>query len=127
MIGLPTNLLYDVYVYDSETEQVSAFGEIYYQLNEQLTLTAGLRYHDETIDVVSPPNNFSSFGLTLPPVDTSVDVDEWLPKFSIEYTPNEDMLFFAGVSTGIRNGNTNFTSTLGFAELFGIDVTGKET
>ena len=127
LLGLPTNLLYDVYVYDSETEQVSAFGEIYYKLNEQLTLTAGLRYHDETIDVVSPPNNFASFGLTLPPVDTSVDVDEWLPKFSIEYTPNEDMLFFAGVSTGIRNGNTNFTSTLGFAELFGIDVTGKET
>ena len=126
LLGLPTNFVYNVYVYDSAGEQYSGFGEVYYQANDRLRLTAGVRYHDETIDIFSPPNDFASFGLTLPSIDSQVKVSKWLPKASIEFFPNENALLFASVSSGIRNGNTNFTSTLGFAQLFGIDVSGKE-
>jgi len=123
----PTNIVYDVYVYDSEAKQISAFTEFYYDISDQLTMTLGIRYHDEEIDVQSPPNDWVSFGLTLPAVDSTVKVDDFLPKFSLEYAMDNNTLIYGSVSKGLRNGNTNFTSTLGFAQLFGIDVAGKET
>ena len=73
----PTNIVYDIFVYDSDAKQISAFTEFYYDLSDQLKLTLGVRYHDEEIDVQSPSNDFASFGLILPAVDSTVKVDDF--------------------------------------------------
>ncbi|MEM8985337.1 MAG: TonB-dependent receptor [Pseudomonadota bacterium] len=127
-------------------EQISGFVEFDYDVTDQLTLRAGVRYHNESIDVRQTASDFFlpslSLGafqlldpsvlpdalapLVLPQtvsgfaplaeVDQTVELQTFLPKAAIEYQISDDILTYFQYSTGARNGNINAAVTLGFIE-----------
>ena len=96
-------------------------------ITDQLTLTAGVRYTDETktitvrdnrarvgnTNLCSAPNQFGpspcieDANLIAPngvPIPTEQSVDLWTPRFAINYSPNDDILLFASATRGFKSG-----------------------
>ncbi|WP_346837453.1 TonB-dependent receptor [Microbulbifer sp. SAOS-129_SWC] len=119
-------------------KQLAFFGELSYDLTDQLTATVGLRRYDIDVKLLGSAN--SAFGNS-PQFADGVDVDKYgdnldskwannnidtplnesdtITKFTLSYTPNSDMLFYATYSEGFRppaynrgGGNGNATTTV---------------
>jgi len=129
LLGLPSNDTSEIFdlldlpnpevALINEGRQISGFVEGELTLFDRLRLIAGFRSHNETIDAASPPSTLiSGAPFVLPAVAEEVSVNTILPTASIEYDLTEDILLYARYATGVRNGNINATSTLGFIELF---------
>ena len=112
-------------------EQMGVFGELSYDISDQLSVTVGARYYDIEIDFDgSAAGSFYNFcGSTNPAcVDAQVfgtniatlyggenptsgidksTADGTIFKFTASYTPTEDMLLYATVSEGFRAGFLN--------------------
>jgi len=121
----------DAFVLNTETldqKQYSLFIDASFEVTEQITVLAGLRYFDEQIDG-STFGGFNAalpaFGITEPPT-VNVDetsIDAFLPRASIEYRPTEDILVFFNFAKGARNGGLNPQSTVDLFALGGVDPT----
>jgi iron complex outermembrane recepter protein len=92
-----------------------------------ITLTAGIRYTDETKDFtiqdnrpvcigatplascLSNANLISLSGLRIPTEQTAT---EWTPRFAINYRPNDDLLLFASATRGFKSGGWNARGTV---------------
>ena len=117
-----------------ETEQISAFVELTYEVNDRLRLIGGVRYVDETVDNTTTLSTIALGGGPLglePPfvlgditqiVELSglsnqgvFELDEFLPRASLEYDVSDDSLLYATVAKGLRNGNLNPSSSAFFA------------
>ncbi len=102
-------------------------------LTDALTLTAGIRYTDETKTfgitdnrarigngLCSAPNQFgpstcidtanliATNGLAIP---TEQSVDIWTPRFALNYQVNDDILLFASATRGFKSGGWNARGT----------------
>ena len=112
-------------------EQMGVFGELSYDISDDLSVTLGARYYDIEIDFDgSAAGSFFNFcGSTNPAcVDAQVfgtniatlyggdnptsgidkaTADGTIFKFTASYTPTEDMLLYATVSEGFRAGFLN--------------------
>ena len=112
-------------------EQMGVFGELSYDISDDLSVTLGARYYDIEIDFDgSAAGSFYNFcGSTNPAcVDAQVfgtniatlyggdnptsgidkaTADGTIFKFTASYTPTEDMLLYATVSEGFRAGFLN--------------------
>ena len=112
-------------------EQMGVFGELSYDISDDLSVTLGARYYDIEIDFDgSAAGSFYNFcGSTNPScVDAQVfgtniatlyggdnptsgidkaTADGTIFKFTASYTPTEDMLLYATVSEGFRAGFLN--------------------
>jgi len=112
-------------------EQMGVFGELSYDISDDLSVTLGARYYDIEIDFDgSAAGSFFNFcGSTNPScVDAQVfgtniatlyggdnptsgidkaTADGTIFKFTASYTPTEDMLLYATVSEGFRAGFLN--------------------
>ena len=105
--------------YDNDTreynlETFAFFGEAYFNLNENLTATLGLRYTDEKKDAVQrtcyvtflscgaldPTGNFGFF-------EPSYSDNELTWKANITYDMNEDVMLYATVSSSYKSGGFN--------------------
>ncbi len=108
-----------------EEEQFAVFGEVTFNVTDQIALTAGARYYDIETSLVGS-SNFATLCPTAPcgPEDDAdggraYDVifaddlplkeDDTIFKASVSYAPNEDLLFFATWSEGFRPGGFNRT------------------
>ncbi len=113
----------------TDTESWSAFGAVYWDITEDLTLTAGVRYSDDDRDgsiripymhtflVASgflPSGTVISEGLEF-------DDDEWTPEVSLNWAYNEDINFFVAYKTGYKSGGFD-NSALPSATLGSGDV-----
>jgi iron complex outermembrane receptor protein len=101
---------------DDTGEAYAAYVQGTYQFTDELAFTAGVRYSDETKkDVTSVGAVFDFDGLdsvsdvTLfgPPREAKNSWDAWTPRFVLEYTPNDDMLFYASATRGFKSGGFN--------------------
>ncbi len=120
---LPGAILIIDEAYDGK--QYSFFGEASYEVSEKLTLTAGLRYFREKVDsaqVWTEPEVIFTF-IPTNPFTSDITISKVLPKFVVDYQPNEDVLLYAGASRGARNGGLNVTSTISFIAFTGTDTT----
>lgn len=107
---------------DQQTWSYSGFGQVDYDVTDQLTFIAGIRYIQEekeyrydNIFFPNPDDIVSDADLT--PVVTGfeypsfVDDDRsdglWTGKLQLEYKPNDDWLFYAGVNRGVKAGGYN--------------------
>ncbi|WP_237062664.1 TonB-dependent receptor [Microbulbifer zhoushanensis] len=119
-------------------EQLAFFGELSYDLTDQLTATVGVRQYDIDVELLGSAN--SSFGNS-PLFSEGVDLDQFgdnldskwaeagvetplnesdvITKFTLSYTPNSDVLLYATYSEGFRppafnrgGGNGNETTTV---------------
>jgi outer membrane receptor protein involved in Fe transport len=91
----------------TDWEQWAVFGEFTFHITEQWDATIGARWFDRTVDkiyyVELPRFNLTDDGiLDLPAEDSDV-----VPKFSISYQPNSDLLFYGLYSEGFRPGGAN--------------------
>ena len=109
------------------------FGQVEYELTDTLSATVGLRYTDEHKEFSSQVffqelgTAYGGPGVLEPPLliydfseaavgDLAVQNEGlWSGKIQLDYKPNEDMLFYAGVSRGVKAAgfNTNLDGSTG--------------
>lgn len=86
----------------NETEAFGVFAEGSYNFGD-ITLTAGLRYSDESKDATLATPLFE--GDTTFPVQTgSLSFDALTPRFVVEYEPRDGLNFYASVTRGFKSG-----------------------
>lgn len=117
LLGLEANTITEL-----NTDSYSVFGQVEYALTEQWTLVSGLRLTQEdkafTGIVSFFPNNddrkIETDGLLFSIEQLTQDNDEflWSGKVQLEYSPDDDSLYYFGVNRGVKAGGFN-------APLFG--------
>ena len=91
---------------DLEIEEFSLFGEVYVDLTERLTLTAGLRYFNATTtrqyNALGLPTDFEE-------VVTNADISEngFNPKINLNYKLSKNNLVYGTIARGFRLGGVN--------------------
>lgn len=94
-----------------EIEEKAIFGELTYQLTEEIEVMGGVRWFDvEQSDVgnqlfpfaLFPPSAFNPV-----PDVREFDEDQIITKFQVSWTPNPDMVLYGIASQGFRLGGTN--------------------
>ncbi len=90
-----------------ELEQNALFGEITYDISDQLEVTAGARYFDSTLE--STEGTLHDFGsaAALGPFDNKDDESKLTGKLNLSYRPSEMLNIYATVSQGFRVGGLN--------------------
>jgi len=89
--------------------QLSGFIEGTVRVRDNLRLIAGVRRHHESIEATSLGGGLDYFSTLAPPRNflASTSADAWLPKFSLEFNPTQDILLYATYTEGVRDGNLN--------------------
>lgn len=106
-----------------DTDSLSVFGQVDYALTDRVTLIGGLRATQENKDFDGVVNIYANTDdrrmetdtLFAGPLDQlTADNDEllWSGKAQIEYSPDDDKLFYFGINRGVKAGSFN-------APLFG--------
>ncbi|HEY8939298.1 MAG TPA: TonB-dependent receptor [Cellvibrio sp.] len=98
----------------AEVESASLFLHGNYYFDARWSLTAGIRYVNETKDI-----DYSSIDSTKLFINTSHLTDqktfnEWLPKLGLNFQMTPDVLFYTSVARGYKSGgwNADFITTL---------------
>lgn len=112
---------------DQEVDSYSLFGQIDYDLNDKLTLTAGLRIIEEEKEfdyalvirgISSDPKKWANgveYGVFSDvvgfPVSTAFEDDAsdtlWTGKVQLDWQLSEDLLLYAGINRGVKAGGFN--------------------
>jgi iron complex outermembrane recepter protein len=85
---------------EQETETVALFGQTEIDLSDTLALTLGLRLNRDEKDYA-----FSELGVEIYRDDFSNN--DWGGKIQLDYRPNDDWLWYAGLNRGIKSGGFN--------------------
>ncbi len=89
-----------------KVSELALFGELYYDVNPDLRLTAGIRYFNatnkRTYAASGAPYDFDETSFTQDTTNSGFN-----PKFNITYKINKTSLFYATVSKGYRLGGLN--------------------
>jgi len=108
------------------TSSIAGYVQADFRVTDALTLTAGIRYTDETKTFAITDNRLScndgSVETTcldtrnLRAANGAVIPDEqtarlWTPRFAASYRPNDDLLLFASATRGFKSGGWNARST----------------
>ena len=131
------NCLTDYYYYEASPQGLleqgvvrgdydgyAAYVDVSYAINDQLDVSAGLRYSrddkrfsNNILAVESDLGPFFTYSVTSegPLVDEG-DWDAFTPRFNIRYRPNEDNTFFASATRGFKSGGFG---TFGFSPTEG--------
>lgn len=96
-----------------KSEQLAFFGEFTYNFTDIWSATVGLRYYDIDLQVDGSFNFVSGFttvdgdaGGTLNAIEPENSSDT-IGKFTLNYTPNDDILIYGTYSQGFRRGGFN--------------------
>jgi len=105
-----------------ENESIAAFGQVTYRFNDQLAVTAGIRYTEDDkellpdfrtelgtgVDFLPFTNNVNGVRQPNVPFETvSESFDEVTPRISIEYNVSDSLLTYASYSEGFKSGGFN--------------------
>ncbi len=94
-----------------ETDAWALFTQGTYNVTDQITFTAGIRYSEEEKTIQSKLFLLLG-GFELPGTTYFNDKDKWTawtPKFGIDYKWNDDILLYASVTRGFKSGGYNFS------------------
>lgn len=109
--------------YSQEVETLGFFGQAEYKFSDAFKAIGGLRYENETRDLI----NFGTFanccgnfnfanGLAGVLVNRSTDFSEVTWKAALEFTPTDNLLYYASVSRGIKSGGFTTYNTLNIGQ-----------
>jgi iron complex outermembrane receptor protein len=115
-----------VFLADGSGQASALFGEATYELTDQWSLTAGIRYNEEEKDdlltsVTLLPDTellglFSPRPLPAPTAagtrNASRKWTAWTPRFVANWRPAEDQLYYASYSKGFKSGGFNDLSVI---------------
>ena len=107
-----------------KTDSYSLFGHYEYDLNDQVTLIAGLRGTKEKKDVElqaglyfesTDPFTVNQGPIFLPPLPFGLSTQYsdnhsdnfWTGKLQLNYRPSDDLLLYAGINRGVKAGSYN--------------------
>ena len=111
---------------DNDTRAIAGYAQADFKLTEQLKLTAGIRYTDETKNFDILDNRAICMATPLPAscldnrnlraANGAVIVDKqktdlWTPRFAVNFEPNDDVLLFASATRGFKSGGWNARAT----------------
>ncbi len=104
----PDDVTADIFA-DVTTESVAVFGQGTYNINDQFSLTAGLRYTDEQKKLKHSQTGdpFELLQAALGEQNFKRSDSELSPTISVNYKPNDDMLLYASFSRGFKSGGYN--------------------
>ena len=121
---------------EQETENLSVFAQIDYDLNDTLLLTLGARVMEEKKDYLydlqirelvsarsfSTGTVFGTFsdvvGLPVSTFFTGSTSDTlWAAKAQLDYKPSDDLLLYAGLNRGVKAGGFNSPIDFGGAQM----------
>lgn len=95
-----------------DTDSWAIYGDWTWQFSERWSTSIGLRYTDEEKKATVLNRAFSNATFTVPIatlanfVDT-VDFQNWSPRLSLEYQPDQDTLYYGLVTRGFKSGGFN--------------------
>lgn len=99
------------YVYAHAT---SAFGQVLWDITDQLELAAGARYTHETRDHKQYNLNAAQGALGRTPlIDPKLESNNTAPEVSLTYTPTDDLTIFGSVKKGFKSGSFNSSTFIG--------------
>ncbi len=120
--GTPGEPIPDGFSRDPQTagfENTAVFGEVSYQLTEQLQILLGARWFEETRTALAPlgtgglNQTFQTlntvFGIPNEGTDDEFEIDTITPKATLSYQPNDETLWYMSYATGVRSGGRNNT------------------
>ncbi|MBL0965577.1 MAG: TonB-dependent receptor, partial [Blastomonas sp.] len=125
-ISPATSLLLGDRIIRNTTKAYAGYVQADLNITEQLKLTAGVRYTDETKRVSITDNRAScndgtveatcmadqnlraANGVVIP---RRQNVKIWTPRFALNYKPNDDILLFASATRGFKSGGWNARAT----------------
>ena len=99
----------------SKTDSIAGFGQVTYEIVDNLAITAGIRYTRDKkafdMSFLPEPTILIPPG-PQPPVALDVSYDDWTPKFAVDYeVPTsgaiDRLLIYASASKGFRSGGFN--------------------
>jgi iron complex outermembrane receptor protein len=100
------------------------FGEVSYDVTDTVELSAALRYdEDERENTTKTPQEFIPGplqGVAFPGQVRKETWDEWQPKLTVRWRPDDDLMVYGGYSRGFRSGGFNQTG-VGATGIPGID------
>ncbi len=100
---------------DTNLEQLAFYGEAYYDLNEQFTLTVGARHFDYERDDLDVRSGALAGGQ--PPTLLTIDESGENYKVNLSYTPNDSTLLYAQWAEGFRLGRGNLPVPASLCDL----------
>jgi iron complex outermembrane recepter protein len=86
------------------SDSYAAFSNARWQFNDEWAASVGLRYSYDGKD--DEGFNLIPTGVAIP-IARDEDWDAWTPKLTAEYTPQQDLFFYATVSAGYKAGVMN--------------------
>lgn len=103
-------------------DSLAPYGQLAYHVTDEWELMLGLRYTKEDKDVA---NDFYATTLTsegrpapylsvTPAPDNDFGFEKVTPKLQVTWTPNEDLMFYAAYSQGVKSGGFNLPSPTPF-------------
>jgi outer membrane receptor protein involved in Fe transport len=101
-------------LYDSEIENIAVFGEVTYDVTDNISITAGARWYEVDRDILLQQGGLMQ-GNT-PDLDTDLVIndsqadesnDGWVPKLNVTWNVTDDALVYATYSEGFRSGGAN--------------------
>ena len=110
-------------VYLPHVTEKAIFGEVTYEISDQLSLTAGGRWFDNVFEFETPVFEGLLIGGSFPTPLQEETSSSFTPKVSISYHATDDIHLYATASEGFRVGQVNFGSTPsnGVPPTFGPD------
>lgn len=112
-------------VMENDADALAAYLQVDYHLNDQLTVTGGVRWTDETKDIAYTPNpnwpwGFGTADIAALGYPTEQNAKITTPRIALEYEVSDDMMVYASATRGFKSGGWNARGTnAGAIEVFG--------
>jgi iron complex outermembrane receptor protein len=105
-------------VLKNTAEAAAVYAQFDINATDALTLTAGMRYTDESKKFTLEPNinprwatPFSTRDIQALGIPTSKKSKIWTPRFALEYRATDDVLLYASATRGFKSGGWNARGT----------------
>lgn len=111
----------------TDTEEIAIFGEVTYNFNEWLALTAGGRWYETEVKAVNQSDGFANDGPSS--YADKQKEDGFNPKVMMEAVVNDDVNVYASAAKGFRIGgvNGNLPEGLCGPEIDALNINPDET
>lgn len=103
---------------DRQIDELAVFGEISWNITDQLTFTGGVRWFeqeiDEQVNVITAYIYLPGTGLQEP---LNFKFDDAIFKGNLSYSVSDDVMLYAQVAEGYRAGGANDQSAMAFTDV----------
>ena len=89
-------------LHEQEQEAFSVFGELLWDVTDQLEVSAGVRYTDEKKEIDTEVNGVSAPFII--PGGDKVDSDNLIPEVTVSYRPNDNLMVYGSYKEGFKSG-----------------------